>query len=175
VVINIQESHDLTSRLAHERSKSTTSNAPPHHTQGRYAERSTTTHTPPHKHVRITRLLTTLPYARRTRGTSLNRAQTNRSRQKGTDAVRRVQASKAHEAKNKVLLQCVGRVMRWMYMYLFLEAAGGVAVPAEATGRDEVGAEEGGFEVRRQRRVHERRGHLLLHGHPPGQARPLFR
>jgi hypothetical protein len=63
-------------------------------------------------------------------------------------------------------------------MYLFLEAAGGVAVPAhpsQAAGRDEIGAEEGGFKVRRRRRAHERRGHLLLHGHPPGQARPLFR
>ena len=63
-------------------------------------------------------------------------------------------------------------------LYLFLEAAGGVTVPAhpaEASGRDEVGAEEGGVEVRRRRRVHEGRGYLLLHGRPPGQARPLFR
>ena len=62
--------------------------------------------------------------------------------------------------------------------YLFLETSGGVAVPAhpaETAGGDEIRAEEGGVEVRRRRRVHEGRGYLLLHGRPPGQARPLFR
>lgn len=48
------------------------------------------------------------------------------------------------------------------------------AHPAEAAGGEEVGAEEGrDVEVRRRRRVHERRRYLLLHGHPPGQARSL--
>jgi len=70
-----------------------------------------------------------------------------------------------------VCVQCNG------VPYLFLEASGGVAVPAhpaEAAGGDEIGAEEGAVEMRR-RRVHEGRGYLLLHGRPPGQARPLFR
>jgi len=71
-----------------------------------------------------------------------------------------------------VCVQCNGAP------YLFLEASGGVAVPAhpaEAAGGDEIGAEEGAVEMRRRRRVHEGRGYLLLHGRPPGQARPLFR
>jgi hypothetical protein len=98
---------------------------------------------------------------------------TNRSSGEGMEWMRLRCASKRGEAKSNLF-----RVWQTVLLYLFFEAAGGVTVPAhaaEAAGGDEVGAEEGGVEVRRRRRVHEGRGYLLLHGRPPGQAQPLFR
>jgi len=96
---------------------------------------------------------------------------TNRSSGKGMEWMVGKQVRRGKRASFSVCgRQCV--------LYLFFEAAGGVTVPAhaaEAAGGDEVGAEEWGVEVRRRRRVHEGRGYLLLHGRPPGQARPLFR
>jgi len=87
------------------------------------------------------------------------------------DVCKQSRDEERQRAKASVCVQC-------SVPYLFLEASGGVAVPthpAEAAGGDEIGAEEGSVEVRRRRRVHEGRGYLLLHGRPPGQARPLFR